>query len=284
VSDPTTNTFLEAAGGDAQAIIDQAQKAVMPRKVEPGEAYLIVANGRTELVNTFGMAAEPPRKTGSAIFYTDDSFSRYVNDHARPGTALFANIEASRVEGVLNGHEPAELTAGWHDHTATLALRHTPEWDRWTAKDGQLMGQQEFAEHLELGQLEIVEPEAATMVELARTFEANTAVAFKEAIILQSGERKLMYDETTTAKAGQKGDITIPKEFVIGVAPYEGTDRYRVTCQLRYRIREGRLQIGYAMVRPREVLRSAFGDIVAKIEEATEMTAFAGTPQGSVKI
>jgi len=283
VSDPTTN-ILEATAGDAAAIIEQAQKAVAPRKVEPGEVFMVVANGRTELVNTLGLAAAPPRKTGPAIFYTHDSLSRYVNEHAGPGSALFANIEASKVIGVLNGHVPEGETAGWHDHTATLALRHTPEWDRWTAKDGGLMGQQEFAEHLELGQLEIVEPEAATMVELARTFEANTAVAFKEAIVLQSGERKLMYDETTVAKAGQKGDITIPKEFVIGVAPYEGSDRYRVTCQLRYRIREGRLQIGYAMVRPREVLRSAFGDIVTAIEEATEMTAFHGTPQPGIKL
>jgi uncharacterized protein YfdQ (DUF2303 family) len=146
--------------------------------------------------------------------------------------------------------------------------------------DGKMLDQSAFAEHLELGQGEIVDPPAAAMVELAKTFEANTKVQFKEAVVLESGERKLMFDQTITAKAGQKGDITIPREFTVGLAPYEGTDRFKVVCRLRYRIEEGRLRIGYAMARPEAVLEEAFRDIVTEIETATGLTAFAGTPSG----
>lgn len=269
-------------GGDAAAIIDQAQKAATPHPIKAGELYLIVANGKTEIVDADGYAETPRRKKGKPTFFTPESFGRYVAEQKVTGTALYANLQGPSVSAVIDGHHPEtdemEGDPGWGEHRATLQLRHTPEWLRWAGHDGQMLDQQAFAEHLELGQGEIVEPAAAALLELAKTFEATTQVAFKEAIVLESGERKLMYDETIQAKAGQKGDITIPREFIIGVSPYEGTDRFRVTCRLRYRIGQGRLSLGYQLVRPEAVLEEAFGDILAEIAGITELTPFAGTP------
>jgi uncharacterized protein YfdQ (DUF2303 family) len=277
-------TTLEATASDGvAAIIDQAQRAAAPHPIRPGELFMVIANGGTEIVDADRLAARPRRKAGRPIFYTAESFGRYVAEHRVPGTAIYANVQGPGVVALIDGHVPmadAGDEPGWGEHRPALALRHTPEWMRWAGQDNVMLDQQAFAEHLELGQGEIVDPPAASMVELAKTFEANTKVQFREAVVLESGERKLLFDQTISAKAGEKGDITIPREFTVGVAPYEGTDRFRVVCRLRYRIEEGRLRIGYSMVRPEAVLEEAFRDIVTEIEALTELRAFAGTPSG----
>jgi uncharacterized protein YfdQ (DUF2303 family) len=177
---------------------------------------------------------------------------------------------------VVNGHE-AEA-AGWSDHRATLRLRHTPEWKRWIERDGKIEGQTKFAEHIEDCLADIVEPEAAVMLELAQHFQAAVKVNFRSAKQLSDGQRQLVYEETVEAKAGQRGEIVIPGSFVVGVAPFEGSVGYKLNARLRYRLSDGQLLIGYVLDRPDKVIRAAFDDVLAEVETATGLQAFAGTP------
>lgn len=271
------------ADNDAQVIVRTAQEAASPRTLEPGVAYGVLIPGSEnnaahyEVVDTERFLTAPSRKRGSVTFSTGASLEAYVNKHAIEGaTEMFADVDNLRVVAVLNGH--AKETTGWGDHRATLQLRHTPEWKRWAAKDGQLVDQVQFAEHIEQGLAEIVEPPAAEMLELAQTFQANTKVVFRSSNLLNNGQRQLQYEETMDAKAGEKGNLVIPPSFTIGVAPFEGADPYRISARLRFRIREGHLTIGYSLDRPDVVLRTAFDDVLTSLESATGMAVYHGTP------
>jgi uncharacterized protein YfdQ (DUF2303 family) len=218
----------------------------------------------------------PRRKRGEAIFFDAPSIATYVNRHKDESTALYMNDDPYRVVAVLNGHATNE--PGWGDHRAVLKLRRTDAWSRWLAKDDQLMDQEAFAEHIERNVVDIHEPAGAELLELAQTFQATTKAEFRSAKQLANGERQFQFSEEVTATGGRNGEITIPKEFVLGISPFEGSDAYKVRARLRYRLREGRLTIGFVLDNPKDVEREAFREIAQAVADGTGLNALFGTP------
>lgn len=255
---------------DIQTALDAGAAIAGSRPLNPDEIPLrgvVLPDGyRHQVIDLREYLDTPDRKRGRRAFDTHVSLSDYVLKHVEGGTVIYANLKARTFTAVLNAHE-TDLP-GWCDHRAALQLQHTPAWQAWTGLDGRLMPQEQFAEHLETNELDIVAPPAATMLELAETFHATTKVNFKSASYLDSGQRQLVYEENVQASAGGKGSITIPKTFEIGIAPFEGVDAYRVIARLRYRIGNGTLAIGYQLVRPDDVIRAAFDDIERAVAEA----------------
>lgn len=141
-----------------------------------------------------------------------------------------------------------------------------------------MLAQTAFAEHVEESLLDITAPPAADMLEIAQSFQATTKVAFESGHRLNSGQQQLTYVEETGAKAGRKGELTIPQTFELALAPFEGSATYKVSARLRYRIGDGQLRIGYFLDRPEEVLRSAFIDTLTAIEAGVGGKALRGTP------
>lgn len=263
---------------EMQAVIDVAQQAVVPHLLEPGRAYSTVVPDASSHVqfDTYDLLSMPTRKTGHPNLFTAESLSTFVNDHKGDGTALYADTENRRIVAVLNGHSTDR--PGWGDLQATLRLRETPEWQLWMGRNGKIAKQTEFAEHIEDCLADIVEPEGAVMLELAQHFQAAVKVNFRSARQLADGQRQLVYEETIDAKAGQRGEITIPQLFVVGVAPFEGSAGYRIQARLRYRLADGQLFIGYVLDRPDKVVRAAFDDVLAEVEETTGLKSLSGTP------
>lgn len=269
--------------GDAAAIVDAALAAARPEELTEGRfAVTVPAGGRLELVDvTADLEREEPtprRKHETTRHYTAASLAQYVNVHnLGDGSAvLFASDEQFTVVAILNS--PTRDEAGWSDHRATLGLRLTPAWRRWAANDRKMLNQVAFAEHIEESLLDIVEPDSATLLELAQTFEAQRSAAFKSATLLASGERQFNYTEELTAAAGRQGQLTIPAAFTLGLQPFDGAELYKVTARLRYRLNDGALSLGYLLDRPEDVLRAAFDDSVAAIEASTSLTSYRGAP------
>lgn len=271
------------AGGDAQAIIDAAIESAHAQELAP-EIYGVtipLGAGHTVIDISDKIEAqepEPRRKHERITLHTGDSLSQYVVKHNQgDGSAeLFADVEEASVVAILNA--PTESKAGWSDHRAHLALRFTDAWDRWSARDRQMMDQVVFAELIEEGLVDIAEPDSATLLEIATTFEAQSAANFKSATRLESGERQFRYEETIDARAGRQGDLVIPSEFILSLNPFEGSRAYAVTARLRYRLHDGKLTLGYILDRPKDILANAFDDVLEAIEEATSLTALRGTP------
>jgi hypothetical protein len=95
---------------------------------------------------------------------------------------------------------------------------------------------------------------------------------------LDNGDVRFDYVEQTTAKAGEKGDVEIPKQLTLALRPYIGGPRVWVTAQFRYRLSGGNLLLGFALVRPEVILETAFDDIVTEIREGKTLTPEGGQP------
>lgn len=259
-----------------------------PKPLKAGDVVSIIVPQSAERaqVDLEFLLDTPTRKRGKVALHTPESFSDFVNRHKdEASTTVYANKDHHGFVAVLNDAESAidgDVGAEWADHRAQLTLRLTPEWKFWADHDGELMSQGDFATLIEDGQGEVREPDAATLLELAMTFQAHTNVKFRQATVLQSGQRQLTYEEHTEASAGRDGKIVIPQEFLLGLAPFEGTALYALRARLRYRIGDGKLAIGYQLVRPHEVLDEAFGESLKTIKAATDVPCFMGEPPTGV--
>lgn len=266
---------------EAAVVAELATAAADPTELDPNELYSLVlpATDRLELVDLEKHLDRPRRKKGRAAVDDAESFVFYTNAHAEDGRSfVFADRERFAFVSILNGHTLNGAETGWGDHRAELVLRQTPEWQRWAKHDGSLVTQDVFAELIEEGAGDVVEPPAADLRELAQTFQATTSVNFRQATFLDSGARQLTYEETIDARAGSAGTMTVPKSFTLGLRPFEGSEPYKVEARLRFRIRDGKLAIGYSLERPNDVLRAAFDDAATVIAEGTGLPVLRGRP------
>lgn len=115
--------------------------------------------------------------------------------------------------------------------------------------------------------------------ELRTPFVATKSVNFKSGSRLRDGQRQLTYVEVIDAQAGPAGNVTIPESILLRLAPFDGAEPVEMGARIRYRINDGALRIGYVLDRPDLVLRAAFADVVAGVEEQTGITALWGTPR-----
>ncbi|MEY9876581.1 uncharacterized protein YfdQ (DUF2303 family) [Streptacidiphilus sp. MAP12-33] len=272
-------TELHSIPADAQAIIDTALRSAAPHRLETGHVHAFHTPAGVHKVDLTGdeYRTAPARKTGTTRVWDVPSFFEYFGKHCDEHSEVYADAQRLAVTAVLDAHRPD--AARWGGHRLVLELRKTPEWQAWMAHHGRLLSQTEFAEHLEDHCAELVAPPAAEMLEVAQSIQAATKVDFKSGTRLASGQRQLEYVETVQARAGQKGQLTIPDTFEIGLVPFEGSAPYRVTARFRYRIEgEGQLKLGYRLDRPDNVLRAAFDDVVGDLQSRIDYQVMNGAP------
>lgn len=258
---------------DVQPIIDTTYMAAQPNDLEPERRYAVVVpeGGSVEIIDPAPdeLLTAPRRVSGRSTVYDIDSLKVLWDKHSRPHSEVFGDPDRHVITAVLNADEGTGADAGFRDHTIDLVCKETTMWKAWLALDGQLLEQQVFAEFIEERVTDVAEPSGAEMLELAQSFEATTSAQFKSSTILSSGQRGLQFEETIAAKAGQTGQLQIPKEFAVALQPFEGGDRYRVSARFRFRIRNGHLSLGYKLDRPEDVIRGAFEDACRNASEAT---------------
>jgi uncharacterized protein YfdQ (DUF2303 family) len=202
-----------------------------------------------------------PRRVTAAVHVNDVSaWLDYYRKYSNPagGVEVFADVRTNRIVGILD----APLGPGaprFGEHTVTLTLRRSAAWTAWTSRSGVTMRQHEFAEHLEDRSPDLVDPDAATMLEIAATISATAGVKFESGVHLASGQRRFQYLETVEGKAGRRGELTIPSQFTIQVQVWRGVPIVvPMTARLRYRIASEGLTLGYVLDRVEDVEDAAW--------------------------
>ena len=273
---------------EAQAIIETARLSTTPHPVEAGGLYVVpTAHGHTVVDLTADEYLElPRRKQGTVTVHNVASFAQYHGKHSDDDSEIFADLATTSITAVLDAHHPndemyGDTGARWQQHRLVLKLAVTPEWAAWTAGNATLSPQAMFAEFIEDHITDIAADGPCTgadLLEMAQQFQACTRVQFSSGTRLSSGETQFTYAETIEAKAGQRGNITIPGAFELAIRVFDDLDPYRVKARFRYRISDGALLLGYRLNDPERIVRDAVELVVAKAEEATGVTIMRGRP------
>lgn len=270
-----------STNSDARDIIDSVQTLAGPTEIDPEKHYVmpVAGEGSVEFILPAeeALLAAPRRIRGTTAAYDADTFGALCAKYGTAATEVFGDPGRFTFTAVLNADAGSDAPA-FRDHRVELPLRHTKAWIAWTGIDGKMLSQVEFAEFIEARMGDVTRPSGAEMLELATTLEQSSAVQFKSAVALGSGVRSLTYEETATARAGETGQLEIPKDIEIGVAPFEDGDAFRVTARFRYRIRSGQLSLGVVLDRPEDVVKEAFSSFSEQIAQAADRTVLLGSP------
>lgn len=214
---------------------------------------------------------KPSRKTGTMTLTNAQSFIDYAKRHKDEATTLLFADEAKSKFKVVFNHHSDKADAGWADHYAMYNCPLSTEWLEWTSNNKKEINQETFALFIENNNLDIVSPDPASMLEIARTLQAKKKVDFSSAIRLDNGQNQFSFTEEVTGTAGEKGQFNIPEMFTIGIPVYTGGQAYSAPVRFRYRISGGKLVIWYDMLRPHKVLEAAFTAILSHIKTETGM-------------
>lgn len=260
---------VQSGNGEAvREIADLALNTVnRARPISPSTddvQTFVVDQDETVVVQAFEKYLEAPRRPRGNTTVTDTAsfvalVAKLTNEFTSPGdVAIYASIGNTTVTAVLN-----HLT--WCDHTVTLKLEYSPEFKHWVKANSSMLNQMHFADHLQDGRGVVVEPSAADLMQIARTFKAKRNVSYESGVHLQSGDVQFTYHEETKAGSGAKGNIEIPERFTLNLPVFLGGAVFPLEAELRYNADQGGLQLGYRLDNPDLVVRSAFGTVLEQV-------------------
>jgi uncharacterized protein YfdQ (DUF2303 family) len=262
---------MQAALGAGEEIGRLKAAGKVHRVVENGYPFIVGPNGEAKGVEQFLPA--PVAQRASVVLHDVVSFMTYVNRFKDADSVLFADLNARKIEAILDYHKQADSAARWGKHRAAFTCATTPEWNTWVASNGKAMSQVDFARFIENNIPNIAEPAGAVLLEMCRTLEVKKDVQFRQSTRLQDGQHQIRYEETIEGRAGggtQGGALQVPNGFVLALVPFvklspAPADLKRLDARFRFRLQEGHLTLSYELVRHEDVLRAAFDDVIEEV-------------------
>jgi uncharacterized protein YfdQ (DUF2303 family) len=256
---------------EAEEVANLARKAFIAPQVittASGREYLVVPDehSSTEVTPAHKTDVLMPKIIKQSVTLQNaDALIDYLNRFESDESILFADVAASRIVAALDYHgagKPALV-----EHKATLDLPFSEEWKTWSAINGQLKPQLEFARFVEENAPDIKAPDAGSLLEAVRDLQAKRNVNFVQAIRTASDNENFEFTDNTEARS--KGDLELPTKFLLSIPVYFGDPDTELPAFLRWKLEDGKLLLGIKLHRAEHIRQAAFKLIVT---EATEKT------------
>ena len=227
--------------------------------------FAVIPDGyRVEALEAYQTA--PDRIAADHRFVDVASLSAYLGRFRGDGTMIAADYERARIAVVVDGDTPG--APSHKAHKARFEAQTSDVLAAWQKVAGKPLSQVDFGLFLEDRAVDVVQPEAASIMDMVMTFDATKKVSFKSSQRLHDGQRQFQYVEENEAR----GAVTLPDHFIILAPVYRGMEPQRIKFMVRYRIEDGRLRFQVDMHDRDRVLREAFDRCVDALR--------AGLPEG----
>lgn len=278
------DTITKFTDETVQSLIELGRQTAGPQAVQMVDGIpvpFIIAEGKVVALPDlkFNKHAERPERIEASVRVFDPaSFGEYYRKFADAGSRVFADEAKRSVVAVLDYHQAQPR---WGSHKLTLELRHSEEWVTWAGRNNKQMSQQEFSEFLEQNSLDIIDPNPASIVEIARDLQGTTEVEFGSGLRMQDGQVRFKYTETTKTSVGASA-ITVPDSFTLTIPVFIGANPGRIKALLRHRCKEGKLTFWFTLIRPEQHIRDAFTEARAAIASELEIVILNGSAWGGV--
>lgn len=281
----TTNTLGISSFEDTPEALSIAEKlaanvagTLAPRTIGNATFVTLPDGYNIQDISAKIEATLPHRHRAQGVVQLGDvpSLLAYCNDQvAQERGYIYADPDARTITAVFNDQR-STLAPGWRDHRAHFAAAYTPEFKKWMDKNGQAMGQTEFAEFVEDNLADIQGDQAQTLLAVATTIQATNGINFSSARRLQDGQTQLTYNEVIDAKAGTDGALKIPQTFALGLRIFKNGEGYKLTARLKYRINSGQVKFWYELERPERAVEDAFTGYVETVRSESGYTVLIG--------
>lgn len=256
-----------------QALLDAGVAIAKPVELSPDYYGVVVPEGYEFKTDDHSNRNEklqevPRRNTGVVTVANVDSFLRFTERELLPETTVsFADLNGKTFRVIFNysagGDKP-----GWADRQVLLELKKTAEWMRWDSMNRRRMSQMDLADFIEENLDTISSPPAADLIEMIGALRVKRHAQFDSVIDQNTGMQSIAFSEETKGET-INGNIEFHGKFQIGVAPFHGSEKYGIDCNLRFSIDSERsLRIFFSMINIEAVLEDAFNVERQKIVDA----------------
>lgn len=261
-----------------QSVVELAQLMSASRKVDDKGKPFVVIPATAIVKDLEDMLPAPIAKRASVTLGERESFTRYVNEHKTPTTRLCRWMGSDNgFTAVLDFHEPGEAGKGsWNRHQAVFGLRTSPQFKLWWSKNGAKFTQKAFAEFLEDNYPDITDPAGAAVLDIANNLEVLSTSLFKSGQRLNNSTETLHYEKQHSTKAGEKGDIEVPRQFTLTIPIFYGEPSIAIQARLKYSLDDGRLTFWYELVRAQQAVDASIDGLAVEIEAATGLKPYVG--------
>lgn len=230
----------------------------------------------TEVTDEHGMKRQMPVRIKARPRLGDqESFCAYVSKYKTDDTAVFCDYARSMFFAVIDYHAPNE--AMFCDHTVVFQLTPSEESQRWGNVDKKLLPQEEFARFLEENIPDIVRPDGADLLEMARDLSARRTVNWRRAVRASNGDEEFEFNESTEAESRQgKGSVKVPTNLALKIPLFFNSEATELLAFLRWRLIDQKLLLGVELHRPVFVRQAVLKKIGAEIAEKTGTLVLVG--------
>lgn len=233
----------------------------------------------------------PKRIIGTTTLFDVASFLTYWDTHSSDSSVAYANHAGSgefTITAIIDAHHGVEAStvsrAAWQQHRAVCKLALSDPLKTWLHHSDKYGTQDWFVEFIEDNIAFIVAPAGADLKEMVAAFEASSQATFSAKVNTHSGARVLSFTEQVDATM-KGGTVEVPKTMTLALPMWRG-DRdpaeYTVfEAAIRFRLNsptQGKLAIGYKMIRPQDMIDAAFAATVEQVAEHIGKPVLFGTP------
>lgn len=274
-----------------------------------GVSFPIAAiRGKDGFTNIVDLRAErakwlrdPDRRTGCAVTDTLGSFIDLVNRHKDSDSAIFAALlgQEPHLLAVIDYHPDAQEldprpAARFCQHRVKYPFPLSQSWKEWSGIFTQAMAQGAFAEFIEdhiadlatpdAAEKEALEPKMLTkfgtpadVMKLSRGLSVQAETKVIGAVVLQSGEREIAFEESHKSLDGKP--LKVPGLVLLNIRMFEGGAFTRVVLRLRYRLAGGKVLWMVDPYNLRETTLFALREEVGKVVVGTGLPVYEGKPE-----
>jgi hypothetical protein len=282
-----TQTVLElinkvaegVVAGKAEANFDQNKPfAVVPQGYQVADL--------TEYAEHLEQRGAAPRRVSKRMRFVDVTsflvyFQKFRTGH---NPQLFNKLSSSglHVMGVFDydeaqgGEAPATIVptgtrAKWGDNVAYLSLAYSRDYKQLRELADKWFKQDEFALFVEENLHLFVQPNGATMFELAQHLKGKRNVEWESGKRLGNSSTQLSYIETIDATTVRGEPLTVPDYLLLRLPMYEGFSEQEVKLAFRWRLnQEKEINFSYRLL-TKVAERQAEQEVKQRIEGTTEL-------------
>lgn len=227
---------------EAQELFEQASAANMQTANIATGAFISLPEGY-DVHDLEEFQAEPNRIKTDYKFRDTKSLAAYLERFQKPETVAFSNSDTREIYVVIDHHDTNgdEQVASHGDHRATFCAQFSAQYEAWRKIDGNMMSQSSAGMFLEERATDVIEPDAASIMDMVMTFDALKKVTFRQSTRLHDGQRQFTYNEENEVR----GNVTLPERIIMLVPIFQGQEPEHIEIRILYRIEDGSLRFKF---------------------------------------
>lgn len=267
---------------ETKEIMDTAVRATEPQYVDDHPILVAPEDTLTLSLEKFGR--QPIAHAGTGVFSRVESFIEYVQEFKTPPTKLYVNEPRSEVPrdnfpsflALFDDKLPSK--PAWGRFSASFAVERSRQLSEWLRCDSKMLNPKVFAEFIHKNRLDVIDPDAAALIEILRDIKGTANVEFAEAVDAHTGAKSKLYAEKVTLK-GAKSNVDVPTGFTIAVPIYRRqANRVRINCHLVAEVVEGKVLFSYEMDQVDEIVETVCDNLIDDVAKETQLKAYYGNP------